>query len=217
MKNAAIRRAIRRRQGGMSVQNGLLQMVVYYLHKHLYSLPMKQTLGTQLRHLIDLLDGSVAAAYDEAGLAYRPRYTPIIRALMTQQPLTIGQIAEIAGITQPAVTQTIALMVSDDLVWVGRGAADGRQKLISLTPHGQRLLPALQRCWAATAQAAASLEADLSHSLTQLLSEAIGALQQSSFASRIQQARAKLDTQDSKAQAMVSTQPRNKIKNKTRT
>ena len=36
---------------------------------------MKQGLGTQLRHLIELLDGAVQQAYVDAGLNYRPRYS----------------------------------------------------------------------------------------------------------------------------------------------
>ena len=38
---------------------------------------MKQGLGTQLRYLIEVLDGDVAQTYADAGLDYRPRYTPL--------------------------------------------------------------------------------------------------------------------------------------------
>ena len=74
---------------------------------------MKQGLGTQLRHLIELLDGAVEASYVEAGLNYRPRYTPVMRALAANEALTIGEIAAQAGITQPAATQTVAVMVKE--------------------------------------------------------------------------------------------------------
>ena len=77
---------------------------------------MKPGLGTQLRHLLELLDGAVQAAYVEAGIATRPRYTPVFKALAEEEPCTLGQIASAAGITQPAATQTIALMVKDGLV-----------------------------------------------------------------------------------------------------
>jgi len=72
---------------------------------------MKQGLGTQLRHLIELLDGAVQQAYVDAGLDYRPRYTPVMRVLAQQQSATIGQLAELAGITQPAVTQQAITML----------------------------------------------------------------------------------------------------------
>jgi DNA-binding MarR family transcriptional regulator len=87
---------------------------------------MRQGLG-QLRHLIDLLDGAVGAAYEDAGLAYRPRYTPVMRALESGEPRTIGQIAEAAGITQPAATQTVALMLREGLLDASPGVRDARQ------------------------------------------------------------------------------------------
>lgn len=153
---------------------------------------MKQTHGTQLRHLIELLDGAVSAAYEEAGIAWRPRYTPVVRALMEREPLTIGQIAEVAGITQPAATQTIALMTREGLVAMEPGATDGRQKMVQLTAQARSLLPELVRCWKATAMASQSLEKDLEYPLSQTLAGAISALERKPMVSRIQQARAEL-------------------------
>lgn len=149
---------------------------------------MKQGLGTQLRHLIELLDGAVEASYVEAGLDYRPRYTPVMRALIAQEPLTIGEIAAQAGITQPAATQTVALMIKQGLVTAAAGKADGRQKMIRLSAAGQAMLPQVQRCWQATAAAAASLDAQLTHPLSSVLAEAIAALGEQSFGDRIRSA-----------------------------
>ena len=149
---------------------------------------MKRSLGTQLRHLIELLDGAVGAAYEEAGLAYRPRYTPVMRALIQAEPATIGHIAAAAGITQPAATQTIALMIKEDLVKAEAGTHDGRQKLIRLSGRGRELLPRLQACWQATAAAAASLEAECALSAT--IDAAIEALAARPYGERIREARA---------------------------
>ncbi|WP_229417209.1 MarR family winged helix-turn-helix transcriptional regulator [Massilia sp. Root418] len=142
-----------------------------------------------MRHLIDLLDGAVGAAYEEAGLDYRPRYTPVMRALMQGEARTIGQIADSAGITQPAATQTIALMLKAGLIVSQPGALDGRQKMISLSAQGQALLPQLQQCWQATAAAARSLDADLPYPLSDALAEAIAALERQPFGARIRAAR----------------------------
>lgn len=151
---------------------------------------MKRSLGTQLRHLVELLDGAVSAAYAEAGLAYRPRYTPVMRALMETEPATIGHIAAAAGITQPAATQTVALMIREGIVCSQAGAQDGRQKLISFTAEGRALLPKLVLCWQATAGAAASLEAECQ--LSSALACAIEALGARPFGERIRAARAAL-------------------------
>lgn len=65
---------------------------------------MKRGLGTQLRHLTELLDGAVAETYRRDGLNYRPRYFPVMRALMTRGSLSVTEIAVTAGITQPALS-----------------------------------------------------------------------------------------------------------------
>ncbi len=150
---------------------------------------MQRGLGPQLRQLIDLLDGAVADAYRKEGLRYRPRYTPILRALMIKQPITVTQIAETAGITQPAATQTIAVMIREGLLSAEPGTEDSRQKMVRITPQGRRLLPRLQTCWEATTSAANSLDADLPFPLSELLDLAIDALAENPFEARIESAR----------------------------
>lgn len=149
---------------------------------------MTPGLGTQLRHLIDLLDGAVGDAYDAAGLDYRPRFTPVMRALASGKALTISQIAEQSHITQPAATQTVNLMLKADLVQTETSTLDARQKLVRLSDHGKAMLPRLKRCWAATKAAADSLDADMSHPLSEALAEAIAALEQRPFGERIRAA-----------------------------
>lgn len=152
---------------------------------------MKQGLGTQLRHLIELLDGAVQQAYTDAGLDYRPRYTPVMRALAQQHSATIGQLAELAGITQPAVTQTVALMKKEGLLRVEASGADGRQRVVRLSSQGEALLPRLQECWRATKRAADSVDADLDFPLSECLAQAIAVLEQRSFGDRIRAAHSK--------------------------
>lgn len=152
---------------------------------------MKQGLGTQLRHLIELLDGAVLQAYVDAGLDYRPRYTPVMRVLAQQPSATIGQLAGLAGITQPAATQTVALMKKEGILLVVAGGEDGRQRVVRLSPQGEQLLPRLQACWQATRNAADSLDAELDYPLSDCLAQAIAALGQRSFGARIEEANKK--------------------------
>ncbi len=148
---------------------------------------MGQTLGTQLRHLLELLDGAVAQKYASMGIGYRPRYTPVLRALIAGEPCTVGEIAVAAGITQPAATQTVSLMVSDKLI-EACPSNDGRQKLLRLTDHGRSLLPQLHEAWEATAQAASGLDDALAVPLSGLLGAAIEALAKKPFEERIREA-----------------------------
>lgn len=149
---------------------------------------MKQGLGTQLRHLIELLDGAVQQSYVEAGLDYRPRYTPVMRALAQQRSATIGELAQMAGITQPAATQTVALMKKEGLLVVVAGGEDARRREVRLSQQGEAMLPRLQACWQATKRAADGLDADLPFPLSECLAQAIAMLEQRSFGERIHDA-----------------------------
>ncbi len=146
---------------------------------------MKQGLGTQLRHLIELLDGAVQQAYVDAGLLYRPRYTPVMRALAQQRSATVGELAELAGITQPAATQTVALMKKEGLLVVAASDDDARQRVVRLSAQGEAMLPRLQACWQATKRAADGLDADMAFPLSACLAQAIALLEQRPFGERI--------------------------------
>lgn len=157
---------------------------------------MHATHGTQLRHLIRLLDGAVDSSYRDAGLDYRPSFTPLMRVLMANGPLTLGAIAAAAGITQSAATQDLAQMVKDDLVAAASSVAGGHPRLLGLTPKGLRLAASLKYFWRATAIAAASLEADLPYSLSAVLASAIEALADKPFSTRIRDAQAQMRRAD---------------------
>lgn len=151
---------------------------------------MTQGLGTQLRHLIELLDTAVQDAYGAANLPdYRPRFTPVMRVLSTHERVTIGEIAESAGITQPAATQTVALMQKNGLVVIAAGTKDARQRVVTLSAKGKAMLPHLQKCWRATKMAADSLDAELDAPLSLCLEQARQALAALPFDERISKAR----------------------------
>jgi DNA-binding MarR family transcriptional regulator len=150
------------------------------------------TLGTLLRRLTEHLDGAVEDAYSKVGLDYRPRYTPVMRALLEFGPSSIRAIAEHAGMTHSATSQTVSQMTRQGLVKLKSGE-DGRERIVELTPAARRLVPQLELHWAATAKAAKSLEKDMATPLSAVLREAIAALDEKSFASRIEDAQRSLE------------------------
>lgn len=142
-------------------------------------------LGTRLRHLLELLDGDLQTVYEAANLAgYRPRFTPIVRALEALGPSSIKDIAAHAGITHSAASQTIAQMLKGTWATSAVGA-DARSRMIALGPATQRALPQLHLQWQATHQAAQGLDAELEHGLIRHLDAAIAALQAQPFRERI--------------------------------
>lgn len=100
--------------------------------------------------------------------------------------------ASVNGITQPAATQTVTLMQKDGLVDAAPARDDARKKLIRLSAAGRAMLPALEKCWAATNSASAALEAELGQPLSPLIEAAIAALERHPMDQRIAGARALL-------------------------
>jgi DNA-binding MarR family transcriptional regulator len=147
--------------------------------------PATQGLGARLRRLIDLLDADVAAAYAEAGLAdYKPRFTPVVRALEALGSATLKDIAAHVGVSHSAVSQTVSEMSKRGFVERRKGA-DGRERLIVPTRTLNQVLPALKAQWAATARAEAEFNAVLPYSLRQAVDDAFDSLQQERFLDRI--------------------------------
>jgi DNA-binding MarR family transcriptional regulator len=144
-----------------------------------------ELLGTRLRHLLELLDGDVAAVYTDLGLdGFRPRFTPVIRVLAASGPSSIRDLAQAIGVTHSAASQTVAQMLRQDLVSITPGE-DARRRIVSLSPKAGPLLPTLDAEWAATTAAATEFEAELSFPLSGLIDEALDALRRRPMRERI--------------------------------
>ena len=140
-------------------------------------------LGEVLRHLQDLVDGSSADLYQRLSFAYRPRYTPVMRALM-DGPASVSQLKEQLSVTQGAVSQTIKLMLKDSLITTAKGK-DARQTIVSLSPLGESALEVLEPRWEAMFDAIAALEKEVGMPLLAGLQRAVEALEAKPFADRI--------------------------------
>lgn len=147
--------------------------------------PLVLGLGTRMRHVLEVLDGDVAQVYADLGLAeYRPRFSPVVRALAIIGPSSIGAIAQAIGVTHSAASQTVAQMARCGLVTLEPGA-DARQRIVRLTARTRGLLPVIDAEWAATGAAAAELDAELPVPLGQMLTAIIRAVQRRSMHDRI--------------------------------
>jgi DNA-binding MarR family transcriptional regulator len=143
-------------------------------------------LGARLRRLLAALDGAVQAEYDRRAVPFRPRYYPVVRQLLASGPASVGALSAGAGVTQPAVTQTLNEMRRAGLVTLGEGA-DRRERRVSLTDAGRALAADLAPLWSAVEAAARDLEAEAGP-LGQVLDAAAAALQREPFGARIAKA-----------------------------
>jgi DNA-binding MarR family transcriptional regulator len=153
-------------------------------------------LGTLLRRLVDHLDSAVEDSYRQQGLDYRPRYTPIVRALRASGPCSMQALVRHMGVSQSAVSQTLSEMVGRGLVAIRQDSRDGRARVVELTPRAFEMLPHIQRCWDATEAASATLDQELGQSLPELIARAITLLEHRSLGVRIAEARIRLDAEE---------------------
>jgi DNA-binding MarR family transcriptional regulator len=104
---------------------------------------------------------------------------------------SIRDIATATGVTHSAASQTVAKMIRAGLVTTSPGT-DARTRAVSLTPLAQNLLPTLAVEYAATADAASALEAELSMPLSTLLDEVFEALERRPMRDRVADAATRL-------------------------
>lgn len=141
-------------------------------------------LGTQLRRLLELLDGELEQVYREDHPFYVPRFTPVMKALAGAGNLTIKDIAERSSVSHSAASQTVSKLEKHGLVEL-EPDADRRSRRVTLSAEGQRLLPWLSQRWTATTAAANELDEELTSPLSALLRQAIDHLERRPFSDRI--------------------------------
>jgi DNA-binding MarR family transcriptional regulator len=156
----------------------------FALRLKLYISAYMIALGTQIRHLIALLDGAVQQTYDRIGEDFRPRFFPIVHFLLEQDHSSVGEIAKATGVSQPAATQTINEMRKLGLIETVPGK-DRRAHLLALSRRGRELADRLSDTWKAIDRAAAKLEAELPYGLKPVVRDALAALRRQPFADRI--------------------------------
>ena len=143
-------------------------------------------LGTGLRLLLAALDGELQALYDGLGEPFRPRFFPVAQALRAQGSDTVGGLAARTGVSQPAMTQTLAEMRTRGLV-----ASGGPGRRVRLTAEGEALCARLEPVWRAVGAAAAELDGELPAPLGETMAAALDRLAERPFGERIHSAMTK--------------------------
>ena len=147
-------------------------------------------LGELLRYVGELVEQGAQEHYRTMSLNYRPRYTPILRALQAGMH-TVTDITTSTHLTQGAISQTIALLESDNLI-TRYAVNDGRKSGIQLTATGRSLVAKLEHHWLATFAAIATLEEEIGFPLRKVLEKTAQALEEQGFSARIATAKSDL-------------------------
>ncbi|MBX9669223.1 MAG: bifunctional helix-turn-helix transcriptional regulator/GNAT family N-acetyltransferase [Candidatus Obscuribacterales bacterium] len=121
-------------------------------------------LGSRLKRMSERLGQEVAQIYTKAGIDFEPKWFPVFRLLAEHQVASVTDVASLVGITHPAVNQVAQELSKAGLITSASDKADGRKRLLSLSPKGMRLAAQLEPVWQAVHCAISDLfeEADMS-------------------------------------------------------
>ena len=102
-------------------------------------------LGSRLKRLAEKMQGDVGLVAQRTGIAIQTGQYPLLATLDEDGPQTIGELARSLGQSQPAVTKTAERLLEAGLIHVARGESDRRQRRVSLSPAGRRIVDRSRR------------------------------------------------------------------------
>ena len=103
------------------------------------------TLGTRFKRIGERLQAQTQRILDAHDPTVPAGQFPFLAALDRSGPLSVGELADAVGVTQPGATRTIAQLAEAGHVVAAQVAGDQRRRSIALTAQGKRLVAAGKR------------------------------------------------------------------------
>lgn len=117
-------------------------------------------LGSRLKRLAERMQGGAARFVGEMGLKVQPTHMGLLAAL-DRAPMTVGQLVDAVGTSQPGVTRGAGQLMRMGLIETVRGR-DQRQKTLRLTRKGQIMMMRIKfQVWPRLDQAVKSITGGL--------------------------------------------------------
>jgi DNA-binding MarR family transcriptional regulator len=130
-------------------------------------------LGTRLKRIGELVQADTQRIMESLDVTLQAGQYPLLAAIDRLGPLSIGELAEALGVTQPGVTRAAGLLAEAGYLTARREKGDQRIRRLSLTEAGEALIArSKQEIWplieATVREACDRLEGDLLDRLNQL-------------------------------------------------
>lgn len=143
-----------------------------------------QALAARLRRASDRVDRDGTRIYATQKVRFEQRWYGVLRQLVNQPGMSVGEIAAALRITHVSVSQACRSMEKDGIIKSTASATDARRRDLSLTPKGRTLVKKLTPLWDAFNAAAEELNAEAGN-LVKLLDRLDDALDRQSMFDRI--------------------------------
>ena len=134
------------------------------------------SLGTRLKRIGETLQSQTQSLLAVHGFEQPAAHFPLLAALDRLGSLSVGELSQAVGVSQPVVTRSLRGLEDDGLVQSETGQEDKRVRRVGLSRKGRGLVQRAQReAWpaieAAVVQACAGLKGELLPQLTALEKE----------------------------------------------
>lgn len=131
------------------------------------------TLGTRFKRIGEALQAQTQALLTQHGIDMPAAHVPLLAALDWHGALSVGELSQAVGVSQPVVTRSLKGLEDSGLVQSEGAEGDRRVRRVALSPHGRALVARAQRdVWpvleASVAQVCASLQGPLLQQLAAL-------------------------------------------------
>jgi DNA-binding MarR family transcriptional regulator/GNAT superfamily N-acetyltransferase len=104
-------------------------------------------LGTRIKLLAEKMLQEGSEIYKSLNIDFEPRFFAVFYLLKDYPALSVTEIANHIGISQPAVTQILNSMIKKNLVKMIKDKVDTRKKIITISKKGESMLPQLLPLW----------------------------------------------------------------------
>ena len=129
------------------------------------------TLGTRLKRLGERLQAQTQVLLADAHIGLPASHCPLLAALDRLGSLSVGELAQAVGISQPGISRMLDSLQADGLIASRRPVGDRRLRPVGLTKAGRELIASAQRlAWPRVESAVADACAGASGSLLEQLS-----------------------------------------------
>ena len=120
-------------------------------------------LGSRLKRLADRMQGGASRFVGGLGIKVQPTHMGLLAAL-DRSPMTVGQLVDAVGTSQPGVTRGVGQLIEMGLVESAPGA-DQRSRRLRLTPAGEAAMVRIKlQVWPQLDQAVKTITEGLSGS-----------------------------------------------------
>ncbi len=140
-------------------------------------------IATRLQRLSEMLRKDGQLIYKAYGLAFEPKWFPVIYCLHNQPGLSVVALAAEIGYTHPSTISLLKELEKEKLVRSKKDKNDERKRLLHLTEKGTAMIEKMKPVWQVVTLALTDLT-NTPNNLMLAITEVEAALKQKSFLDR---------------------------------